>query len=62
MLSLLKSPEQPLCSIDGLPPGDEIEPVDPELPQPEREVAGEDAALALVRDQLGATVVRTSEP
>jgi DNA polymerase-3 subunit gamma/tau len=47
---------------EGLAPGDEFEPVDPDAPAPERVVGGEDAALALVQDQLGGTVVRTSEP
>jgi DNA polymerase-3 subunit gamma/tau len=47
---------------EGLAPGDEFEPVDPDAPEPERVVGGEDAALALVQDQLGGTVVRTSEP
>jgi DNA polymerase-3 subunit gamma/tau len=49
-------------AYEGLAPGDEIEPVDPEAPAPERPVLGDDAALALVQDQLGARVVSTTEP
>ena len=52
----------PPPAYEGLAPGDEIEPVDPDEPEPERGPVGEDAALALVQDQLGATVVRTTEP
>jgi hypothetical protein len=44
-------------SYEGLAPGDEIEPVDPEAPAPERPVHGEDAALALLQDQLGGRVI-----
>jgi DNA polymerase-3 subunit gamma/tau len=51
----------PPPAYTGLAPGDEIEPVDPDEPPAERAVVGEDAALALVQDQLGATVVRTTE-
>ena len=43
---------------EGFAPGDEIEPEDPDLPKPDRQVAGEDAALQLVADQLGGTVVQ----
>ncbi len=52
----------PAPAYEGLAPGDEIEPVDPDEPEPERAAVGEDAALALVQDQLGATVMRTTEP
>jgi hypothetical protein len=52
---------QPAPAYDGLAPGDEIEPADPEAPQPERVVAGEDAALALLQDQLGGTVINQSD-
>jgi DNA polymerase-3 subunit gamma/tau len=52
----------PVPAYEGLAPGDEIEPEDPDLPQPERVVGGEDAALALLKDQLGGTVVGTVEP
>jgi DNA polymerase-3 subunit gamma/tau len=51
------APAPPAPAYDGLAPGDEIEPEDPDNPQGERIAAGEDAALALVRDQLGGTVV-----
>jgi DNA polymerase-3 subunit gamma/tau len=44
-------------AYEGLAPGDEIEPVDPEAPEPERVVGGEDAALALLQSQLGGTVI-----
>ncbi|HUR51098.1 MAG TPA: hypothetical protein VMZ11_03135, partial [Mycobacteriales bacterium] len=44
-------------AYEGLAPGDEIEPVDPEAPVAERQVLGEDAALALVQDQLGGRVI-----
>jgi DNA polymerase-3 subunit gamma/tau len=54
--------EPPVSSYDGFAPGDEIEPEDPEAPRPERQVAGEDAALQLVADQLGGTVMGTHEP
>jgi DNA polymerase-3 subunit gamma/tau len=47
----------PPPAYEGLAPGDEIEPVDPEEPEPERAVLGEDAALALLQDQLGASVI-----
>ena len=50
-------PEPAAPSYEGLAPGDEIEPEDPENPQGERIAGGEDAALALLRDQLGGTVV-----
>jgi DNA polymerase-3 subunit gamma/tau len=49
-------------AYEGLAPGDEIEPVDPEAPEPERPVLGDDAALALVQDQLGGRVVSRTEP
>ena len=49
-------------SYEGLAPGDEIEPEDPDLPQAERVVGGEDAALALLKDQLGATVLDGGGP
>jgi DNA polymerase-3 subunit gamma/tau len=49
-------------SYAGLAPGDEIEPEDPDVPRPERVVGGEDAALALLKDQFGGTVIGTVEP
>jgi hypothetical protein len=49
-------------AYEGLAPGDEIEPEDPDAPQAERVVGGEDAALELLKDQLGGTVVGTVEP
>lgn len=52
----------PAASYDGFAPGDEAEPEDPDAPKPERQAAGEDAALKLVTDQLGGTVVGTIEP
>jgi DNA polymerase-3 subunit gamma/tau len=51
------APEPPAPSYEGLAPGDEIEPEDPDNPQGERIAGGEDAALALLKDQLGGTVV-----
>lgn len=48
-------------SYEGFAPGDEIEPEDPDAPRPERVVNGEDAALELLKDQLGGTVVGTVE-
>jgi DNA polymerase-3 subunit gamma/tau len=50
----------PAPAYEGFAPGDEIEPIDPEEPEPERAVAGEDAALALLQDQLGASVIDES--
>jgi hypothetical protein len=50
------------AAYEGLAPGDEIEPVDPEAPQQERPVLGEDAALALVQDQLGGRVIDSGRP
>jgi DNA polymerase-3 subunit gamma/tau len=47
----------PAPTYEGLAPGDEIEPEDPDNPQGERIAGGEDAALALLKDQLGGTVV-----
>jgi DNA polymerase-3 subunit gamma/tau len=45
-------------AYEGLAPGDEIEPEDPDNPQGERiGGGGEDAAIALLRDQLGGTVL-----
>ncbi len=49
-------------TYEGLAPGDEIEPEDPDVPKPERVVGGQDAALDLLRSQLGGTVVGTVEP
>ena len=49
-------------TYDGFAPGDEAEPEDPDAPAPERSVGGEDAALKLVAEQLGGTVVGTLEP
>ena len=42
---------------DGFAPGDEAEPEDPDAPRPPDRVVGEDAALDLVRSQLGGTVL-----
>ncbi|MGZ6827016.1 MAG: hypothetical protein ACXVGH_09510, partial [Mycobacteriales bacterium] len=56
------APAPQVPSYEGFAPGDEIEPEDPDQPRPERTVAGEDAALALLADQLGGTVVGTVEP
>ena len=56
------APEPARPAYEGLAPGDEIEPVDPDEPAPERVVGGEDAALALLKDQLGGSVVGTVEP
>ena len=53
-------PPPPAPEYEGLAPGDEIEPVDPDEPEPERAVLGEDAALALLQDQLGGTVIDES--
>jgi hypothetical protein len=45
-------------AYEGLAPGDEIEPEDPDNPQGERiGGGGEDAAIALLKDQLGGTVL-----
>jgi DNA polymerase-3 subunit gamma/tau len=52
----------PTPAYEGFAPGDEIDPEDPEVPQPERQVGGEDAALKLVAEQLGGTVVGTVQP
>jgi len=46
-------------AYDGFAPGDEEVPEDPDLPVATRAVAGEDAALKLVAEQLGGTVVGT---
>jgi DNA polymerase-3 subunit gamma/tau len=57
------APEAPAPAVpayEGLAPGDEIEAVDPEAPEPERVVHGEDAALALLQDQLGGRVINES--
>jgi DNA polymerase-3 subunit gamma/tau len=51
----------PPPAYEGLAPGDEIEPVDPDEPEPERVAATEDTAIALLQDQLGATVLRSDE-
>jgi len=51
------APEPAVPAYEGLAPGDEIEPEDPDNPQGERIAGGEDAALALLKDQLGGTVV-----
>ena len=48
-------------SYEGFAPGDEIEPEDPDAPRPERVASPEDAALELLKDQLGGTVVGTVE-
>jgi DNA polymerase-3 subunit gamma/tau len=56
-----QAPAPSAPAYEGFAPGDEIEPVDPDAPEPERAALGEDAALALVQDQLGGTVVRTSD-
>ncbi|MCW2708625.1 MAG: polymerase subunit gamma and tau [Frankiales bacterium] len=44
-------------TYEGLAPGDEIEPEDPDNPKGERIAGGEDAAIALLKDQLGGTVL-----
>jgi DNA polymerase-3 subunit gamma/tau len=49
-------------AYEGLAPGDEIEPVDPDAPAPERAVLGDEAALALVQDQLGGRVLDDGRP
>ena len=56
------APEPPPApAYEGLAPGDEIEPEDPDNPSGERiGGGGEDAAIALLRDQLGGTVVDES--
>ncbi|MDQ3610352.1 MAG: hypothetical protein M4D85_01870, partial [Actinomycetota bacterium] len=41
-------------------PGDEVVPEDPDAPPPPEQARGEDAALELVRSQLGGRVVSTS--
>ncbi len=46
----------------ALAPGDEIEPVDPDAPEPERAAVGDEAALALVQDQLGGRVLDDQRP
>jgi DNA polymerase-3 subunit gamma/tau len=49
------------AAYEGLAPGDEIEPEDPDNPSGERiGGGGEDAAIALLRDQLGGTVLEES--
>ncbi len=58
----LAAPSSALPSYEGLAPGDEIEPEDPDLPRAERAVSGEDAALELLKSELGATVVGSVEP
>ena len=50
------------ASYDGFAPGDEIEPEDPDVAKPERQVVGDDAALKLVADQLGGTVLGAPKP
>ncbi|MCW2672046.1 MAG: DNA-directed polymerase [Frankiales bacterium] len=56
--SAAPAPEPPpVPSYEGLAPGDEIEPEDPDNPQGERIAGGEDAAIALLKDQLGGTVL-----
>ena len=58
-----EQPAEPTApAYEGMAPGDEIAPEDPDLPAPERVVSGDDEALRLVTEQLGATVVRTDEP
>jgi DNA polymerase-3 subunit gamma/tau len=49
-------------AYEGLAPGDEIEPVDPEAPEPERNAVGDEAALALLQDQLGGRVLDDGRP
>ncbi|MCU1624186.1 MAG: polymerase subunit gamma and tau [Frankiales bacterium] len=54
--SVAEAPTVP--AYEGLAPGDEIEPEDPDNPQGERiGGGGEDAAIALLKDQLGGTVL-----
>ena len=45
---------------DGFAPGDEAEPEDPDAPRPPDRVVGEDAALELVRSELGGVVLGTT--
>lgn len=47
----------PAPVYEGLAPGDEITPEDPELAAPERAGGGEDEALKLLSSQLGGTVM-----
>jgi len=56
-----QAPQQPPPppAYEGLAPGDEIEPIDPDEPEPTRVVATQDTAIALLQDQLGATVLRS---
>jgi DNA polymerase-3 subunit gamma/tau len=50
-------PEVAAPVYEGMAPGDEVVPEDPDVPAPERVVGGEDEALRLVAEQLGATVL-----
>ena len=45
--------EAPAPTQEGMPPGDEVVAEDPDLPQPERVVGGEDEAVRLLTEQLG---------
>jgi DNA polymerase-3 subunit gamma/tau len=47
----------PVPAYEGLAPGDEIEPEDPDDPKGERIVGGEDAAIALLQAQFGGKVI-----
>ena len=49
-------------TYEGMAPGDEIAPEDPDLPAPEKLVNGEDEAMRLVTEQLGATVISSDQP
>ncbi len=51
-------PPPPVPTYEGLAPGDEIEPVDPDLPVAERASDPQDAAMSLLTSELGATVIR----
>ncbi|MCW2723092.1 MAG: hypothetical protein JWN35_13, partial [Frankiales bacterium] len=46
-------------AYDGFAPGDEAAPEDPDAPQSDRVLHGEDAALRLVEQELGGKVVGT---
>jgi DNA polymerase-3 subunit gamma/tau len=57
-----EAPEPPPSPYDGFAPGDEAVPDDPDAPPPPPpQVRGEDAALDLVRSQLGGKVLDTRE-
>jgi DNA polymerase-3 subunit gamma/tau len=49
-------------TYEGMPPGDEIAPEDPDTPVPERVVHDEVEAVRLLSEQLGGTVVSSDTP